>query len=155
MTAIPQDLFDQLCFYTMNHPDPRFLHQHAVDAFAVQEADSTTKPIAIVFGLAGLYLHLEHGYTGKQVQRGHMQMAARRRTWPHLALPVSRGAITVAEVVKSEDKDQAIEDWCVSVWAACPGTHAEIAALLRELLGIPTAAAPSQPPSATSPRSPA
>ena len=144
-----QDLFDQLCFYTMNHSDPRFLHQHAVDAFAVQEADSSTKPIAIVFGLAGLYLHLEHGYTGKQVQRTHMRMAARRRTWPHIELPVERGAMTVAEVLNSEDKVQAIEDWSVSVWMACLDVHAEIAALLHELLGIPMAKAPSRPRSAT------
>jgi len=45
-----QDIFDQLCFYTMNHSDPRFIHQHAVDAYAVQMADEMTKPIAVVFG---------------------------------------------------------------------------------------------------------
>ncbi len=54
-----QELFDELCFYTMNLGDPSFIHQHAVDAYAVQEADESSKAIAVVFGLAGLYLYLE------------------------------------------------------------------------------------------------
>jgi hypothetical protein len=134
-----QDLFDQLCFYTMNHGHPRFLHQHAVDAFAVQEADENTKPIAVVFGLAGLYLYLEKGFTGRQVQLAHMQMAKRRKTWPRLTLPLERGRITVVDVVKEqrgEPLDRAIRDWCVCVWHAYHASHAEIAALLKSVLDI-------------------
>jgi len=134
-----QELFDQLCFYTMNHRDPRFLHQHAVDAFAVQEADETTKPIAVVFGLAGLHLYLEKGFTGREVQKAHMQMARRRRTWPRIELPVERGAIAIADVVKAEPGgplDSAIHDWAAAVWNACRPNHAEIAALLKSLLDV-------------------
>ncbi len=134
-----QDLFNQLCFYTMNHGDPRFLHQHAVDAYAVQTADEFTKPIAVVFRLAGLYLYLEKGFTGKQVQRTHMQMAQCRKTWPRLALPVDRGHITVADVINHEPGlalDQAIHDWCVEVWNAYRASHTEIAALLKDFVDI-------------------
>ena len=134
-----QELFDQLCFYTMNHRDPRFIHQHAVDAYAVQEADEDTKPIAIVFGLAGLYLYLEKGFTGRQVQRAHMQMARQRKAWPRLDLPVERGSISIVDVVKAapgEALNQAIHDWCVSVWAAYQASQCEIAVLLKGLLDI-------------------
>ena len=134
-----QELFDQLCFYTMNHGDPRFLHQHAVDAFAVQEADDTTKSITVVFGLAGLYLYIEKGFTGRQVQRAHMQMAKRRKTWPRVALPLERGRITIADVIQAErgePLDLAIHDWCVAVWQACHSSHDEIAALLKAVLEI-------------------
>jgi len=134
-----QELFDQLCFYTMNLSDPRFIHQHAVDAYAVQEADENTKPIAVVFGLAGLYLYLEYGFTGRQVQRAHMQMAKLRRTWPRLALPVERGTITIVDVVQAEPGealDRAIHEWCISVWGAYHASQGEIAALLKSLLDI-------------------
>lgn len=134
-----QDIFDQLCFYTMNHSDPRFIHQHAVDAYAVQMADEMTKPIAVVFGLAGLYLYLEKGFTGRQVQRTHMQMAQRRKTWPRLALPLNRGAITIADVIQHKPGvalDHAIHDWCVSVWEAYRVYHDEIATLLKAVVNI-------------------
>jgi hypothetical protein len=134
-----QELFDQLCFYTMNLSDPRFIHQHAVDAYAVQEADENTKPIAVVFGLAGLYLYLEKGFTGRQVQQAHMKMAKLRRTWPRLALPVERGAITIVDVVKvepGEALDRAIHEWCVAVWNAYRTNRDEIASLLKTLLDV-------------------
>lgn len=132
-----QELFDQLCFHTMNLGDARFIHQHAVDAYAVQEAGEDTKPIAVVFGLAGLYLYLERGFTGRQVQRTHMRMARLRRTWPRLALPVERGAMTIVDVVKAEPGealDRAIHEWCVAVWGAYHASRGEIASLLKTLL---------------------
>jgi len=134
-----QELFDQLCFYTMNLRDPCFIHQHAVDAYAVQEADENTKPIAVVFGLAGLYLYLEKGFTGRQVQQAHMQMAKLRRSWPRLQLPTERGAITIVDVIKAEPGDAldlAIHEWCVAVWNAYCASRDEIAELLKTLLDI-------------------
>lgn len=70
------ELYNQLAFYTLAHPDPAFIHQLLVDAYGAQHADETTKPIAVLFSLIGLYLHLEKGYTGKQVQRAHMRLVA-------------------------------------------------------------------------------
>ena len=66
-----QDVYNELSYYTLAHPDPAFLHQNIVDAYAAQHADESTKPIVIVFGLIGLYLHIERNFTGKQVQRAH------------------------------------------------------------------------------------
>ena len=40
--------YDQVYLYTMGRPG--FILQHVVDAFAVQTASESTKPIAVVFG---------------------------------------------------------------------------------------------------------
>ena len=76
-----QELFDELTFYTLAHGDPAFIHQNVVDAFAAQHADESSKPIYVVFALVGLYLCVEKGFTGKQAQKAHMQLAKRRRNW--------------------------------------------------------------------------
>ncbi len=121
-----QDRFDELCFYTLQHGDARFIHQHVVDAYAAQTADANTKPITVVFALVGLYLHLERGCTGREVQRAHMKMAKRRKQWPPLPLPEGRGKVTVADVVAvppGPERDRAIDRWCASVWEAWSASH--------------------------------
>ena len=127
-----QELFDQLSFYTLAHGDPAFIHQHVVDACAAQGADKNTKPIKAAFGLIGLYLHIEKGYTGKEAQRAHMQMARRRKTWPAFDLPTRRGDVTVADVMGADAgkrRDEAIERWMHSVWDAWSASHAKVAEL--------------------------
>jgi hypothetical protein len=52
-----QQLFDELSFYTLSHGHPRFIHQHALDAYTAQTASEQTRTIAIFFALMGLYLH--------------------------------------------------------------------------------------------------
>ena len=95
-----------------------------------------TKPIAAVFGLAGLYLHLERQFTGRQVQEAHIKLGRRkRREWPRLPLPEDRGDITAADVLAATPgpaRDRAIDDWCRSVWSACIANRAAIVGLLRE-----------------------
>jgi hypothetical protein len=91
--------YHELQAYTITHGDLAFIHQHVVDAWTLQHADESTKPIAVAFALVGLYLHCERGYTGKQVQRVHMIMARRKRVWPTFALPNQRGALTVKDVM--------------------------------------------------------
>jgi hypothetical protein len=133
------DQFHELCFYTLAHPDPAFLHQNAVDAFAVQLATPQTKPIALVFGLVGLYLHLEKQFTGRQVQKVHMQLANRRKTWPMLPLPTARGSIRVADVLAEAagpSRDAMIHRWCASVWEPFQASQPEIAQLLAVELDI-------------------
>jgi hypothetical protein len=62
------------------------MHQHVVDAYAAQHASGTTRNITVAFDLIGLYLALEKGYTGKEVQNAHMQIAKIRKDWPRLKL---------------------------------------------------------------------
>ena len=134
-----QDLFHQLSFYTLGHPDRSFLHQNSVDAFTAQHADATTKPIAIVFALVGLYLHLEKNFTGRQVQHAHMRMARRRKTWPRLPLPVQQASIGVADVlaaIPGPERDAMIRSWCASVWDTWQHTRPTIAHIAKFELNI-------------------
>jgi hypothetical protein len=134
-----QELQHQLMFYTLAHGDPAFVHQHVVDAFAVQNATAESKPIAVVFGLLGLYLHLERGFTGRQVQRAHMQLGTPRRTWSMPLLPEHRGDVRVADVLAAApgaERDAMIDVWCSSVWQACAEVHSEIAEIAAIELGI-------------------
>jgi hypothetical protein len=126
--------YDELYVYTMGRPG--FILQHVVDAFAVQTANPETKPIAVVFGLIGLYLHLEKQFSGRQVQEVHMQLGRRKREWPRMHLPEDRGKMTFSDVLAApagSSRDLAIDDWCRSVWAAfAPSNRDTIVALLRE-----------------------
>jgi len=116
-----QAAFQELCAYTLTHGDPFFIHQLVVDAWAAQHADGQTKPIALTFALLGLYLAVEQGVTGRQVQRAHMQLGRKKHQWPGLVLPDDRGSMTAADVMQAPagpDRDRAIHDWCASVWTA-------------------------------------
>ena len=132
-----REQFDELCFYTLAHNDGRFIHQHVVDAFAAQRADAHSKPISVAFALIGLYLHIEKGYSGRQVQLAHMQLAKRRKQWPQFSLPATTGAVTVSDVLAAPsgpERDQAIDRWCRSVWRAWSANHAQVERLLNETL---------------------
>jgi len=130
----PEQAYHELCFYTLTHGDPAFVHQHVVDAYAAQSADARAKPIKLTFALVGLYLHLEHGFSGKEVQRAHMRLAAQRKDWPTFAFPPDRGALTGIDVLTHAPgpaRDAAIGAWCASVWAAYSDAHRSVAELLR------------------------
>jgi hypothetical protein len=128
--------YHELCGYTLSLRDAAFVHQHVVDAWAVQRATPQSKPIATAFGLVGLYLHLERGFTGRQVQLAHVKLARTRRQWPVLPLPGERGAVTVFDVMAAppgHERDRAIHRWCASVWNAVKGDcRTAVVALLEE-----------------------
>jgi hypothetical protein len=138
VSAEPPDLgaYHELSAYTLAHPNPvAFIHQHVVDAFAAQHADAHSKPIGVTFALVGLYLHVEKGLTGRQVQQAHMRMARRKRQWPAFELPSQRGSIRAVDVIAvppGPDRDRAIDHWCRSVWDAFVASRPVIEALLQE-----------------------
>jgi len=137
MTAEEQ-AHQELQAYTLGHGDPAFIHQHVVDAWAAQHADERSKPIGLTFALVGLYLHVEKGLSGRQVQRVHMELARRTRDWPSFPLPGERGAVTAIEVMAAPagaERDRAIDAWCVSVWEAYGESHREVAELLASFAG--------------------
>ncbi|HEY8180024.1 MAG TPA: DUF5946 family protein [Candidatus Limnocylindria bacterium] len=136
ISSAEQAARDELSAYTLTRGDANFIHQHVVDAFGAQHVTPQSKPIGVAFALIGLFLHLERGYTGRQVQQAHMRLGRRRRQWPAFVPPTHAGDLTVIEVVQSspgEERDQAIEDWCRAVWNAWRNSHAQVAALLSEL----------------------
>jgi hypothetical protein len=65
---------NELQGYTLMLRDEAFIHQNVVDAWMAQHANETTKPIGLTFALIGLYLHIERGFSGRQVQRAHMTL---------------------------------------------------------------------------------
>jgi hypothetical protein len=130
-----EDAHDALAAYTLTHGDPAFIHQHVVDAYAAQQAHDRSKPIGVAFALAGLYLLVEARFTGRQVQRAHMQMAQRKRAWPRFDLPVERGSMTAVDVMAAPagaERDRAIDVWCAVVWEAYRASAADVARLARE-----------------------
>jgi hypothetical protein len=137
--ASDPELFHELSFYTLAHTDPAFIHQNSVDAYTAQHADETTKPIAVAFALIGLYLHLERGFSGKQVQRAHMKMARQRKQWPRLPLPAKQAAMGVADVVRAAPgppRDAMIDAWCESVWGVWQESREPIARLAKTELDV-------------------
>jgi hypothetical protein len=130
-----EEVYHALSAYTLELRDPEFLHQHVVDAYTVQHANETSKPIGVLFALAGLYLHVERQLTGRQVQRAHMQLAKDRRPWPRVSLPTDRGAMTAVDVMampEGAQRDEAIHAWCRSVWDACEQTRDGVILILGQ-----------------------
>jgi len=135
MTNADQLAYEELCCYTLSRGDPSFIHQHAVDAFGAQSFTFGQKPIRLVFALIGLHLHLDHQFTGRQVQLAHTKLGRHEGEWPVLPLPADRGAITAEAVgmaAAGPERDSIIERWCASVWAAFRDNHPVVIALTRE-----------------------
>src|SRR5262249_27221578 len=127
--------YNELQGYTLTLRDPQFIHQHVVDAWMAQHADETTKPIGLAFALIGLYLHLEKGLTGRQVQHAHMALGRQTKEWPRFALPSDRGSLTAADVMAAPpglERRRAIDDWASSVWEAFRDSHAAVAGLVKQ-----------------------
>lgn len=131
---------DELSAYTLQLGDPEFIHQHVVDAHAAQTARPDGKPIEITFALVGLYLMIEKGFTGRQVQRAHMRIARRNRAWPTFDLPAERGSIRVTDVVRHEPGDarnRAIHAWARCVWEAYGANHELVGEHVERWMGSP------------------
>ncbi|MGB7789141.1 DUF5946 family protein [Methanoregula sp.] len=126
--------FSDLFCYTVAKGDAAFIHQHAVDAYEAQHAGGNSRPITAVFGLIGLYLALEKGYSGREVQRAHMRIAKLRRDWPRLEPPVRPAALTVMDVLNvstGPERDAMILQWVAAVWES----WADRQAWVREITG--------------------
>ena len=134
-----QEAYDELSLYTLQKGDPEFIHQYIVDAYAAQHPLDNLKPIRVYFALAGLYLHLEKRFSGRQVQLAHIEMAKKRRSWPVYTAPDDLGKITVFDVLEEPEgpeRDKAIIEWSRSVWDAWRDEHPAIALAVSSDLGI-------------------
>ena len=135
-----QEANDELSAYTLMRGDATFIHQYVVDAFAVQYSDEQTKPIKLTFGLVGLYLKIEKQFSGRRVQRAHMQMARKKHVWPAFEVPADRGSMSPSDVIAAPpgpERDKAIDAWCVSVWSPWQINRRTIAMLLEQHEVIP------------------
>lgn len=130
------DLFGRLTAYDLERGRPDFPHQHVVDAYAVQHTGPPAKPVALWFGLVGLHLAFEHGWTGRQVQVAHGKLARLDTRVPDLPLPAERVAVTVSHVLNAaagDERDTAIVDWASSVWRSRRLLHDAVAEALPPL----------------------
>jgi hypothetical protein len=131
-------LASDLACYTVAKQDPEFIHQHAVDAYAAQHAGGQTRNITVVFGLIGLYLAVEKGYKGRQVQQAHMRIARTRRDWPRLEPPARPAGITVQDVLlagSDAEKDAMIRAWMAAVWESWADRQAWVRETTATVLG--------------------
>jgi len=134
------DPYDELRAWTLSLGDPDFVHQHVVDAHMLQHATAETKPIGVAFALVGLLLHLEHGFTGREVQRAHMKMGKAGGPWPAFDHPDERGTLTPADVLDTPpgpERVAAIDAWCRSVWRPWSVHRRAVLELLRTYRVMP------------------
>lgn len=132
----PDDQLDEIAAYTLSRGDPSFIHQHVVDAAGAQFADERTTPIQLAFALIGLYLYVERGYTGREVQRVHAKLAERKPKWPRFVEPEDRGSVRPKDVLaapEGAERDAAIHAWCASVWASYEGNRGAVVELLEQV----------------------
>ena len=130
-------LMNELSYYTLAHRDRAFIHQHLVDAYGAQHVRVSKSTIGAAFALAGLYLALEKGFTGRQVQKMHMLMASKSKEWPRFTPPASVGSMTVADVLHADPgpgRDQELMRWCASVWSAWSSDHERVRQMVSRFL---------------------
>ena len=140
LSVAEQEAYDELSAYSLMRGDATFVHQHVVDAIAVQYSDEHTKPIKLTFGLVGLYLKIEKQFSGRRVQLAHMQMARKKHVWPEFEIPTDRGSMSPSDVIAAPpgpERDKAIDAWCLSVWAPWQSNGLAIANLLEQHEVIP------------------
>lgn len=129
--------YHELAFYTLSLQDKDFIHQHFIDAYGAQNANDQSKPIALFFSLAGLYLLVKKNYSGRQVQKAHQVMASKTKQFIKISLPENRGGITIEDVLNEpagDARNLRIKDWCKSVWAAYAQQHKQIIEATDKLL---------------------
>ena len=128
------ELLRTLSFYTLQLHDQEFIHQLIVDTYMAQHFGQQVKPIAITFALVGLYLVNERGYTGKEVQQVHKQLADSNtsKNWLYFPLPQKKSSLTVKNVLEAADKNKTIHNWCESVWEIWKDQKGQIEEVLRQ-----------------------
>jgi hypothetical protein len=129
--------YSELTYYTLNQQDNHFIHQHAVDTYAAQHYGGRMKPITIAFALIGLYFAIEHGYSGKQVQRVHTLLARQNQNWVPLKPPHKSNSLTVCDVLNElpgVKRDNMLRNWMVDVYECWEHQHDWVRNISTELL---------------------
>jgi hypothetical protein len=128
------DAYDELYVYTMGRPN--FILQHVVDANMAQGAPAINPPpIGVIFALVGLYLHIEKGFTGAQVQDAHRTMGKMKGSRPDVVWPSERGEMTADDILTmpaGQARDAGIHEWCRQVWSAFSANREMVSALVRD-----------------------
>ncbi len=132
-------LYSELSAYSLSRGYERFIHQHVADAYGLQHGVDRPSNIGVAFTLIGLYLALERGFSGRDVQRAHMRLARLRKRWPACERPSEFARMNVDDVMRAapgDDRDDAILHWAAAVWETWRSSHAQTRELCRELLDV-------------------
>ena len=130
-------MFYDLTSWTIVQQDNRFIHQHAVDAYEAQHAGGKTRPITVSFGLIGLYLALEKGFTGRQSpQLAHIKIGRTKWDWLLLEPPEHPAKLTVMDVLQVADreKEKMLMLWAGSVWQSWEPRHQWVREITAKVL---------------------
>ncbi len=123
-------LYTEVLTFEMEHlPQLGRYHQLAVDAYGAQHAGAPSPPIATAFGLIGLYLALERGWSGTAVRGAHQYLAQRHSTWPRFRGRADGSVLTVAEVagaIAPDDHANRVQAWARSVWDSWAPEHPHV-----------------------------
>lgn len=101
-------------------------HQLIVDAYGAQHAGAPSPPISAAFGLIGLYLSLEHDWSGTAVRAAHQFLAQRYSTWPSFRGRADDLVITVDDVAGATTADvhaSRVQAWGRAVWNSWAPEH--------------------------------
>lgn len=129
-----QEMCDELNAYTLEYAGAEFVHQHLVDAYAAQHISRDSKPVKQAAALVGLYLFVERGYTGRQVQQAHMALGNKMKQWTLWEPPCERAGLTVMDPLKvpaGVQRDEAIKQWARAVWTMWGERHGDVEEWLR------------------------
>ena len=132
-----RELSGEAAAYTLSLQDADFIQHLVIDAYAAQHAGPCVKPIGVAFALIGLLLTFERGYSGRRVQRAHMQLARKSKAWPHFEPPAEKAVITVRDVIQStagDERNAMIRTWGKSVWEIWQPEHDNVRALVERNL---------------------
>lgn len=130
-------MYHELISRTIALGDGRFIHQHAVDAYAAQHPGGSTQPCTTWFALIGLFLAFERGYSGREVQLAHMKIGKRKRAWPQVEPPAHPGGVTVTGVLGAREDSELeaiLMQWAASVWENWAHLHTQVREMTDFLL---------------------
>ena len=119
-------------------------HQLTIDTYGAQHGGPTVPAIAVPFGLIGLHLALDEGWTGTEVRQAHQFLArsaravagtedrtSSRRVWPVFEPPGNPDWLTIADVAgatSTEEHATRVDRWAGSVWQAWSHEHERVRA---------------------------
>ena len=131
--------------FEFQHPVMLRYHQLTVDAYGAQHAGEATPRIRVAYSLAGLWLALEHGFSGEDVRAVHRRMGHPTCRWPSFSQPnADRDWMTIVDVAAAGVRQHsdsghahATQRWAEDVWTAwlefAPGTDDAVEAMLRSI----------------------
>jgi hypothetical protein len=127
--------FHTLAGIHFDEADASFKHQIAIDCYGAQHIGGPSKPVTAVYALVGLCLHVERGFSGRQIQAAHMLLARTRSNWPTLSAPATHYRVTVDMVVAAgcaSSRAQQLEAWAVCTWEAWRNEQQWVRNIIRD-----------------------